>query len=335
MEKSKKKFNLNWGRCTREVSSRLSESKPLSAVCLSRQMMACEFSVLLVGEDTAYLRNACEEALDVAKAIEDQLSIFIQDSEVSYINALAARQAVRVETRLYHLLKRCAKIADETEGAFDVASGALKKFWNKVIASGRMPLETDVERVKSLSGMHLVYFDDQECAVRFHSEGVEIDLGAVGKGYAVDRIVETLREKGVSCGLISAGTSTIYALGCPPEEDAWKVGIRRGPEENQPAIEVKLKDEALSTSGVYEQYSVVEGRPITHIIDPRTGYPWRGFISASVIATSATDSDALATAFFILGAEFAPVYCQRHPGVRAIFVDNDEEGRLQIVRCGF
>ncbi|MDI6827848.1 MAG: FAD:protein FMN transferase [Armatimonadota bacterium] len=307
-----------------EIALEKLEAEISAFVRLSRRAMGCIFELVLGGSNQEYLIDAGEEALDLVEALELQLSVFLPDSEISYINASAAKQAVRVEPRLYKLLKLAAHLSNETGGAFDITSGLLVKLWG--FAGGRkidqMPSDHEIQEALNSTGIKYVCFDDESCAVQFVKKDLQINLGALGKGYAVDEMVSFLIERGVTNGLISAGTSTVYGLGSPPGEPGWKVGIRFGNGESKRLATVSLKNQALSTSGGYEQYVDLEGRRFSHIVDPRTGWPASELLSASAVTCSATISDALSTAFFVLGIEGTCDYCTKHKDVEAILATN-------------
>jgi thiamine biosynthesis lipoprotein len=149
---------------------------------------------------------------------------------------------------------------------------------------------------------------------------MQVHLGGIGKGYAVDEVVAWLRRLGIEAALVHGGTSTIYALGAPPGQEAWEIGLRDPADPEQRLGVVKLRDQALSTSGDYEQFFEVDGKRYSHILDPRTGYPAVGTRSATVVAENATDSDALSTAAFVLGDEAARQLWDRYPGTGAVLV---------------
>lgn len=294
-------------------------------VRLRRRAMGCLFELALAGHDEDYLTAAGAEALDILEPLERQLSVFIPDSEICYLNACAWREPVRVEARLYKLLKLSARLSEETEGAFDITSGPLVRLWG-FAGGGRqshIPLDKDIRDALKCMGFRYVLFDDEWCTVKFLREGMEFNLGGIGKGYAIDEIASFLVERGVTSGLIHAGTSTIYALGCPPGEEGWKIGIRSGSDSSEIISTITLKNRALSTSSGYEQYVELDGLRYSHIIDPRTGFPAEGLLSASAITSSATLSDALSTAFFVLGVEGTRDYCKRHSDVSAVLAQKD------------
>lgn len=291
--------------------------------------MGCEFEFILAGKDDYYLRCAAEEAFEEVARLEEQLSVFVSDSEVSYINACAPHKWVRVEPRLYELLKECARLSEDTEGAFDVTSGALVSLWNSSV--DRIPSEKEIRSVLEDVGMGHVLFDDEENAVRFAVEGLRINLGGVGKGFAARQIADTLECRGVHTALISAGPSTVLAIGSPPDEESWSIGIKNPLAREERITSVRLRDRALSTSGSHERFVEIDGVRYSHVIDPRTGFPAEGMLTSSVLTSDPVASDALSTAFFILGEEGTRQYCKDHPSVGALLVYQEKQDSAPAV----
>ena len=281
-----------------------------------RRAMGCEFELVLCGEDRRHLLDAAEEAFEEVQRLEEQLSVFRPDSEINYINALAPRDWVRVEPRLYQLLEAAARLSAETEGAFDITAGRLIDLWGSAESvPAEIPLTTGE-----------ILFDPEENAVRFANPDMKLNLGAIGKGYAARQIADLLVERGLAGALISAGSSSVYALGSPPDEDAWGVGIRNPVNQHDRITSVSLRNQALSTSGSHERFVEIEGRRYSHLIDPRTGRPAEGLLLAGVITADPIEGEALSTAFFILGLDKAQEYCRAHPDVSAILVREDWQG---------
>lgn len=278
------------------------------AIRLRRPFMGCEFELVLCGRDRCHLVDAATEAFDEIAKLERQMSVFIPTSEICCLNANASRESVRVEPRLYELLARTRVLAEETEAAFDVTSGALVRLWNS--SDGRLPSPDQIAQALESVGFSGIQLCDEEHTIRYTRPGIELNLGAVGKGYAVDRTVELLAERGVSNALVSAGSSTVYAMGTPPEDDSWAIGISDPRGNGERLTTVRLRDEALSVSGSHERFVEIEGRKYGHIIDPRTGWPANGPLLACAIALDATTSDALSTAFFTLGIDGTLDYCK-------------------------
>src|SRR5205823_6352662 len=178
----------------------------------------------------------------------------------------------------------------------------------------------------ALTGIQNVHFDAETRLVRFDQHGLEINLGSVGKGYALDRAAAILRDEwSITSGLLHGGHSSVYAIGTEPgSERGWAVGVRHPWEPERRLATVRLRDQALDTSAATFQYLEHEGRKLGHLLDPRTGWPAEGIASASVIAPTAAEADALATAFFVLGLDRAKEYCSAHPAVSAILLPDGE-----------
>ena len=312
---------------------------------VQRTAMGSLWEIYLVGTDREQLVAAADEGLDEIERLDRQLSHYKDDSDISRLNAHAGEQWVRLEPKLYFLLKRCVELSEMTGGAFDITSGPLTKAWGFFKGEKRIPPEDEVAAVMENVGAQRILFDDENWLVYFTRPEMEINLGAIGKGYAIDEAVKTLRSFNVQNAVLHGGQSTIYAMGSPPEpvsselEDdfspGWLFDIK-DPRDRETVIQsVYLYDEALSTSGSYEDFFEVDGVRYSHIIDPRSGYPAKGMLSVSVIAPNAADSDALSTAFFVMGVGAAEEFCKSHPELRVIIVESVAEGDIRVTRIGF
>lgn len=280
--------------------------------------MATRFEIVLPGEDESRLRAAGEEALAEIERLDAQLSLYQADSEITWINSRASKSPVKVEPRLFRLLTRCAEITQLTDGAFDITIAPLMLAWGFVGGSGRMPEESDIEEARDLTGMSHVLLDADSFTVRFDREDVTLDLGAVGKGYAIERAVGILRECGVESALIHGGTSTVHGIGAQPDGKPWKIAIRNPAKPDSHLDVVELRDSALSVSAIRGKSFIADGTEYGHVIDPRTGRPVAGALAAAVIGPSPTDCDALSTALLVLGEPGIPLLGERFPGYRGL-----------------
>lgn len=299
----------------------------------SRRAMATSFEVLLpFGMPAA--RAAAEAALDAIDTLEDQLTVYREQSEISRLNRRAYRETVAVEANLFELLTLAQRISAATDGAFDITAGALVKAWGFVRGPRRVPPEAVLAEVLQRIGMKYVALDGEQRAVRFLCSGLEINLGSIGKGYALDRAARLLQSQWkVSSALLHGGHSSVYAIGSQPgEARGWPVGISHPWRAASRLAIVWLRDRALGTSAASFQHLEWQGRKLGHILDPRTGWPAEGMASASALAPTAAEADALATAFFILGVEKARQYCEAHPGIGAILLPEGPD--RQPVVCG-
>jgi thiamine biosynthesis lipoprotein len=301
----------------------------------SRRAMATRFEVLLpVGTPDAV--EAAQAALDEIDRLEAQLTVYRDDSEVSGINRLAAAATIRVEEKLFDLFTLSARLTEETEGAFDVTVGALIKAWGFFRRQGRVPSAGERAEVMKRIGMQHVVLDPETRGVRFRIPGLEINLGSIGKGYALDRVAELLRAGwGVASCLVHGGGSSVLALGHPPgDRRGWPVRIRHPWDARRGLGVVRLCDRALATSGATFQHLEYRGRKLGHILDPRSGWPAEGVASATVLAPTGAEADALATAFFILGVDRARAYCAAHPAVGAVLLPEGARARPVVLGLG-
>ncbi|HEY7159250.1 MAG TPA: FAD:protein FMN transferase [Gemmataceae bacterium] len=292
---------------------------------LKRRAMATNFEIVLpFGTPNAVEMG--EAAFTLLDSLEEQMTVYRETSEVSRLNRRAFAAPVRVEPRLFALLELAARVHRETDGAYDIATGALIKAWGFFRGPRRVPSEAERAAALERTGMQGVALDAERRTVRYTKPGLEINLGSIGKGYALDRMARFLRQRwGVGQILLHGGTSSVYAEGCPPEDErGWQVGILHPWERQRRLARVWLRDRALGTSAATHQHLEYNGQKLGHILDPRTGWPASGVASASVLAPSAAEADALSTAFYLGGVEVARRYCADHPGITAILLPEGE-----------
>jgi FAD:protein FMN transferase len=292
----------------------------------SRRAMATTFEIILPF-GTPQALEAADYALDVIDRLEAQLTVFREDSEVSQLNRRAALEAVAVEERLFELLSLAARLTRDTEGAFDITIGALTKAWGFYKRAGRVPSEEERAAMQEQVGVQHVVLEPERKTVRYLRPKLEINLGSIGKGYALDRVGELLRgEWGMHHVLLHGGQSSVLALGSAPgTTDGWPVVLRHPWDDERRLGVVRLRDWALATSAATFQHLDYNGRKLGHILDPRTCWPAETLASASALAPTAAEADALATAFFILGVEKASAYCAIHPEVGAVLLPQGED----------
>ena len=331
------------------------------SVRLETRAMACPWSVVLNPGPPEQVM-AASDALDLVHPIESLLSIYRDDSPISQLRMLAPGESRRLPSEVIQLLHHCQELSAQTDGAFDPTSGPLIQLWRKIRQAGRIPEQTEIDTVLPCCGMsRVVVVNLAESTIRVLAPGVEIDLGAIGKGYAIDRICEGLRGDSqseirnpnvpegvqdlgephppvsnfefrisdfpVSDFLVHGGFSSLRAHGQHNGHLGWPVGLRNPlfPDRNYATL--LLKDRALATSGSNVQFFRHEGQRYGHILDPRTGWPVEGMLTVTVTAPTAAEADALSTAFYVMGLEPAAAYCRQHPEIGAILVPPLKEGR--------
>ncbi len=296
----------------------------LHTLVVGREAMACRFEVVFnVGEvrgDTA-LGLA---ALDLVDEIEARISIYRATSELACLNARAAGSWQGVSDDLLAFLLEARGLFERTAGAFDPAAGSLVRAWGFFERRGRTPDAAALAAARAAAGMAGVEIDPAGARVRFTRPGIEINPGAIGKGWALDRALEMLRAAGVPSVLLHGGSSSVRALGTQGPATAgragWRVGIRDPLRPGRRLATVTLLDRALGTSGSGTQFFVDRGRRLGHILDPRSGLPAEGVLSATVVAPRAAAADALSTALYVLGPAGLDVVAPAGGDVAAILV---------------
>lgn len=285
----------------------------------SRISMACAYSIVAYGENEAMLAEAVTAAFDEVDRIDRLMSHYKPESPLSQLNQKAARQAVKVEPELFNFIAECLRYSRESDGAFDITVGPLLKTWGFFRGEGRMPTPAEIAEARAKVGWRHVILNERERAIRFDRDGVELDLGGIAKGYAVDKAVEVLQQRGIHRALVSACGSTIYGLGAPPGETAWEVKLRDPVSSQKTAMTVRLNNRALSVSGSYEKFFDLGGKRYSHIFDPRTGWPVQGVLSVAVLTETGTAGDALDNVFYVSGIEKSKTLLKGLPQTTAIF----------------
>jgi thiamine biosynthesis lipoprotein len=289
----------------------------------SLDAMGTTFTIVAYDEDRLKLEASVDQAFEEVRRLDSLLSNYKRDSEWSRVNREAGAGPVRVSGELFGLLKACVDYSRRSEGAFDITVGPLVKTWGFFKGQGRLPHRAEIRAALARVGYEGLELDPAAQSVRFTKPGMEIDPGGIGKGYAVDRVVDVLKAAGISSALISAGGSSIYALGAPPGQSGWKIKIRHPKSPSKTIEETVLRDESMSTSGSYEKFFVAGGKLYTHIFDPRTGYPATGAVSVSVVAPKTIDSEAWTKPFFIRGRQWTAR--NKPEGFRVYFCEDNME----------
>jgi thiamine biosynthesis lipoprotein len=293
-----------------------------------RRAMACRFEITLAAADGAFV-PAAMRALDEIDRLEQELSVFIPTSVISGVNRAAANGPIAVPAYVAELLADCQRVHRDTGGAFDITTTPLSRCWGFLRREARVPPLEAIEDARLQVGFSAVHVSSDPPSVRFNRPGIEVSLGAVGKGYALDRARSVLRASGVQHALLSAGGSSIVALG--GRGDGWVVDVVSPLRPGPPIATLSLRNAALGTSGAGEQCVVQDGRRYGHVIDPRTGWPVDGTLSASVVTSDAASADALSTAFLVGGVDLARRYSDGHPGVLALITPDDGPERTVVV----
>jgi thiamine biosynthesis lipoprotein len=302
----------------------------LAPLLIARNAMATRFEFVLHGRDPVALRAAAEEALDEIERVENQLSLYRPHTDIARVNAGAASAPVRVAPETFRLLEHAFRLSASTGGAFDITSAPLLRAWGFIGGTGRLADPAALAEARACVGSRWVELEAAQFTVRFARAGVMLDLGSVGKGYALDRAAEIVREAGVTSALLHGGTSTAVAIGAPPGTDAWLVALPGGSDRAAgpgSATSVALRDEALSVSAVWgKAFRDAAGRLRGHVVDPRTGEPVAERRWAAAALPSAAASDCFSTALLVAGEPLAARLQREQPGIR-VWLGQAEDDR--------
>jgi thiamine biosynthesis lipoprotein len=314
-----------------------SDARPTQPVIYQavHRAMGTKFEIVAYGLDRTRLAEAATAAFEEIDRLDRQMSHYSETSELTYINCHAASAEVIVEKELFDLLKLSLDYSRATGGAFDITIGPLMKAWGFFKHQGRLPGPSELKSLMARIGAEHVRLNEQARTIRFDREGMELDLGGIAKGYALDKAAQVLRDSGVTSALITSGTSTITAIGAPPGQTAWRVEVRDPLDPSRRATSIELKDGAVSTSGCYENTFKAGGKTYCHIMDPRTGYPIEQMLSATVMTRRGVDADALSTTLMVMGVERAKSFLNQRTDIRAILYYQQPDGAVGSAKLNF
>ncbi len=271
------------------------------------------------------IRNLCEPAITAIYRLEKHISHYIPDNDLARLNQSAGSGPFKVNSDLFEVIRWSKLFWERTEGAFDPSVGPLLDLWG---FSGKekedIPSEQEIAEVLKKVGMDKVKIDADRQTVELTVPGMRLNFGGIGKGLALDRAKTILKEQGIKSGILHAGTSSIVAIGTPPDKLGWKIGIRSPYNKDETIGEFLINDESLSTSSLSEQFLQRKGKKYGHIFDPKTGFPVNNsIVSSTVICKTATESDALSTSFFVLDIEKTKEYCKKFPDLKVFLVSEN------------
>ncbi|HKJ67388.1 MAG TPA: FAD:protein FMN transferase [bacterium] len=282
----------------------------------SHHAMATTYEIYVQHDDEHYAEGAAYEAFKLIDKLEEALSRFIENSDISRINSLQAYEFVTVGLPAFECLEISKNIYEETDRAFDISIGPLYQCWLTKDKTLRNPSQQELNSARYRTGMHLVKLNKSNYTVQVLRSNLHLDLGGVGKGYAVDKVGELFREWNIENALIHGGKSSVLALEAPSDMPGWPVTISRVGSVTKTVARLFLHNHALSGSGIHKGQ---------HILDPRRGEPVKEKSGAWALADSSAMTDALSTAFMIMSPEAVRAYCESHENIRAIAVPEGDE----------
>jgi thiamine biosynthesis lipoprotein len=304
----------------------LSRRKSVHVESGSIMVMGTVANVVAVAEDANTSGQCVKAVFEQLRGIDDLMSDYINDSEISTVNQNAASEPVKVSDATFEVLRRAIDFSKVSEGAFDITVGPLVDLWRSAAEANSTPSEEQLRQAREKVGYEKLILDPNEMTVRFAVKGMRLDLGGIAKGYAIDKAVEAMQKLGALGGMVDVG-GDIRCFGRPPKKrDSWLIGLDdpRHPQDMltaaEPLLVIKLNDTAIATSGDYQRFAWIEGKKYSHIYDRKTGYSSKDLTSVTIIANNATDADALATAVSVLGPEKGLELIESIPDTEAILI---------------
>jgi thiamine biosynthesis lipoprotein len=291
------------------------------------QMIMGTFAhIVAVAEDSDTAEKCVRAALDEICKVDDLMSDYKTDSEISRVNREAFEKAVQVSESTYEVLQRSIEFSKMTDGAFDITVGPLVALFRKAKESKVAPSEEQIALARSKVGFEKLKLDSENQTVQFSDNGILLDLGGIAKGYAIDKAIEAAQSNGAIGAMVDIG-GDVRCFGLPPAgKDHWLIGLQdpnsaiEGIEGGGLRLVLKVTNAAVATSGDYQQFVLIEGKHYSHIMDRRTGTSAEGLSSVTIISDNATDADALATAVSVMGAEKGLALIEKLPNTEAILI---------------
>ena len=282
--------------------------------------------VVAVAKDAATGTKCVEAGLAEIRKVDELMSDYNEDSEISRVNNQAAQKAVPVSESTFEVLQKSMEFSKLTHGAFDITVGPLVDIFHKTKEERIAPTPEQIAKAKERVGYEKLVLDSKNRTVRFSVEGMRLDLGAIAKGYGVDKAVEAARRHGAIGVMVDIG-GDVRCFGVPPEgRDHWRIGLQdpnsvvEGVSAGGLVLTLKVKNAAVATSGDYQQFVLIDGKRYSHIMNRKTGTSIEGLSSVTIIADNATDADALATSVSVMGPQKGMALIEKIPNAEVIIL---------------
>ena len=279
----------------------------------AHEAMATVFEIYIIDDDETYARQGAQAAFAEVDRLELEMSRFISNSDISRLNDAVSGETVDLGMDVFECLSRAREMYDKTSGAFDISVGALYSCWLNDDRTLRQPSDEELARACELTGLDHLKLNEEDFSAEVLTEGVQFDLGGIGKGYAAEKMAEILREWSLGQALVLAGASSVLSVSVPEGMTGWPIKLRHPGNREDVLARFELTEGAISGSG---------NQKGQHIIDVRSveGVPVEGRLAAWAMAPDAVAADALSTAFMMLSTGDIDDYCLANPGTAAIIV---------------
>ncbi|MDG2389490.1 MAG: FAD:protein FMN transferase [Planctomycetaceae bacterium] len=297
------------------------------SVRLGTTAMAADF-VIMMNPGPADQVLVASDVLQEIHQLEQEMTVYKSDGELYLLNQLAKSGASQaVSPRLHEVIQLSIQIAEQTHGAYDPTSGPLIDLWKSARQEGEIPTVEQIESTLRKCGYQHLLLDQSTKTLSYGVDGLELNLGGIGKGYAIDCLGHQLKTRSQTNWLMHGGKSSLFAAGQHHQSGGWPVGVRNPLFPNERLATLMLRNQGMSTSGAGIQFFRHQGKRYGHLLDPRTGLPAENVLSVTVLAPTAAEADALSTAFFVMGLEKTGEYCDTHPEIGVMLVPPPQAGR--------
>ncbi len=296
----------------------------------SRPVMGTFARVIVIAADERVAEACIEAAFEWIYKIDELMSYHNPDSEISRLNRSAFENPVKVGSLTYQVIKKGIEFGRLTDGAFDVTIGPLVDLWRRCADANTIPTQQQLQEAGSRVGWDKLSLEDGEQTVQFAVDGMQLDLGGIAKGFAIDKAIEVIKESGGLGALVDIGGDIRCYGKTPKGQKYWLIGLQNPDLESEKQIlfTLKLSAGAVATSGDYQRFVLIGGRHYSHIINQKTGSSAEGLSGVTIITDSATDADALATAVSVMGAEKGIELIEKSTNAEAIMVSPAPEYKI-------
>jgi thiamine biosynthesis lipoprotein len=308
---------------------------PVEADAGYRAVMGTFARVVAVAKDSSVANSAVEAAFAELQNVDEVMSDYKSDSEISAVNRDAYKSPVKVSRPTFEVLQRAIYFSELSDGAFDITVGPLVDLWRQAAESNSVPAEAELQQARSKVGYKKLLLDVNEISVRFAVDGMRLDLGGIAKGYAIDKAIEAMRKEGALGGMVDIG-GDIRCFGVPTKgKTHWLIGLQDPNEAEdwlatgETSLVLKLTDDAIATSGDYRRFVLIGAEKCSHLLDTKTGRGSKGLSSVTIICRNAIDADALATAVSVMGPQKGLALIEKLPDTEAILITSQPQLELE------
>lgn len=288
-------------------------------------LMGSKFKITLVDHDVVSAERNINKAIDEMIRIEELISDWKSTSQVSLVNQNAGIKPIKVDREVFDLTKRAIYFSQLTNGAFDISFAAMDRIWKFDGSMEKLPSELEIKKAIEKIGYQNIILDENNSTIFLKKQGMKIGFGSIGKGYAAQKARTYLQHLGITAGIIDA-SGDMTTWGSQPNGEAWRIGITNPFDRNKMADILEMKNAAVTTSGDYEKFILIDGIRYSHIINPKTGMPSTGLTGVTVIGPNAETCNGFSTSIMVLGKERGLELINRQKDYAALLIT--DKGRI-------